>query len=284
MGNPTVTVAGITMYGASQHRDGVYQVGPKFFEDWYSVSPTKTPLRERPAQDGAFGRDRTYRSALPLALSGYARGANWPALMTALAAAVGAGTPIVVTVNDDVGTSTRAVTVEDFVPHLNPGADRFEFDLVLTAEDPNRYGATQAASTGVPTAGTGMVWPQVYPVNWGSGGNPGRATAVNTGSRSTPLLLTVTGGMSTGVDLVEITTGRHLTLARAIPLGSSAIFDAALGRVYLDQPSNDITGFLSAAEWSGFQIPKNGQSIVQFNPLGVQTGTPTLTLQWAPAN
>lgn len=284
MGNPTVTINGITLYGAAQHADGVYQVGPKFFQDWYSVSPTKTPLRERPAQDGAFGRDRVYRSALPLSLSGWARGSNWPTLMTALAAAVGTGAPIAVSVTDAVGVSTRTVTVDDFVPYLNPGANRFEFDLTLTAEDPNRYGATQTVSTGVPTSGTGMVWPQVYPVDWGSGGNSARATAINSGSRPSPLKMTVAGGLSGGVDLVEVTTGAHLTLARTIPLGSSAIFDAALGRVYLDQPSNDITGFLSAAEWSGFQIPKNGQAVVQFNPLGTQTGTPTLTLQWAPAN
>lgn len=284
MGNPTITINGIVMQGAHQPADGVYQVGPEIFQAWYSVSPSKTPLRERPVQDGAFGRDRSYRSALPLPLKGFARGSNWPTLMTALIAAVSGGAPITVTVNDQVGVSSRTVTVEDFVPYPNPGANRFEFDLVMTAEDPSRYGPTQTASTGVPTSGTGMAWPQVYPVNWGTGGNPGRVTAVNTGSRPTPLLLTVAGGLGTGVDLVEITTGRHLTLARPIPLGSSAIFDASVGRVYLDTPSNDISGFMTAAEWSGFQIPGNGQSVVQFNPTGTRTGTPTLTLSWASAN
>ena len=62
------------------------------------------------------------------------------------------------------------------------------------------------------------------------------------------------------------------------------MFDASIGRVYLDTPTNDITGFVTRREWAGFQIPRLGQSVVQFNPLGTQTGTPTLTLMWAPAN
>ncbi|PRB01747.1 hypothetical protein CQ044_16485 [Microbacterium sp. MYb64] len=279
-----LTLAGIPMYGVNQHADNVIQLDGQFFQDWYSISDSKSDVRERPSRDGAFGIDRDYRTALPLTANGRVRGAGWASQLASLRAALGAGQQVTATVNDELGVSNRKVSIRRFTPSPNPGVSILEFEVIMVATDPLMYGATQTASTGVPTAGTGQPWPQVWPAPWGTPGNSGRVTAVNSGSQPTPLTLTVAGGLDAGVELVEITTGSRLLLNRPIPVGSNAVFDASIGRVYLDTPTNDISGFLARREWDGFQVPKFGQSTVQFNPLGTQTGTPTLTLSWAPAN
>lgn len=280
----TLTLAGITMFGNRQHVDNAIEIDGQFFQDWYSISDSKSDVRERPSKNGAFGIDADYRTALPLTVNGRCRGVGWPAQLASLRAALGTGRAVTATVNDDMGLSNRKVSVRRFTPVPNPGASILEFEAVLAATDPLMYGATQTVIVGVPTAGTGQPWPQVWPAQWGTPGNSGRGTAVNTGSQPTPLTLSVSGGLDAGVELVEITTGSRLVLNRPIPVGSAAVFDASIGRVYLDTPTNDITGFVTRREWAGFQIPRLGQSVVQFNPLGTQTGTPTLTLMWAPAN
>lgn len=264
---------------------GVYIIDAKFFQDWYTVSDSKTAHRERVLADGAFGVDRVWRAALPLTMRGRFRGPSWPSMLAALRAAASTGRPVTVTVSDPMGVSSRTVTVEDFVPYPNPGAGVVNFDLVMVAEDPLMYGQTVSTTpVGPPTAGTGQPWPQVWPATWGTGGTDGRATAANSGGAATPLKVTVTGDLSGGVELACITNGRFLRLERVIPAGSAAIFDAALGRAYLDTPSNDITGFMTRREWEGFLIPAGGSSTVQFTPIGTPTGSPTMTLTWAPAN
>ncbi|OZB79649.1 MAG: hypothetical protein B7X41_19250 [Microbacterium sp. 14-71-5] len=283
-GPPTVTINTIPMYGVNQHADDVIQVDGQFFQDWYSLSESKTDIRERPAKDGAFGIDRDYRTALPLTLNGRVRGTSWPTQLASLRAGLGRGQTVTVTVTDHLGISNRSVSIRRFTPVPNPGVNLLTFEVIMAALDPFMYGTTQSVTVGVPTAGTGQPWPQVWPAPWGTPGNSGRATAANTGSQPTPMTLSVAGGLDAGVELVEINTGSRLLLNRPIPVGSNAVFDASIGRVYLDTPTNDISGFLTRRDWTGFQIPGNGSSVVQFNPLGAQTGTPTLTVSWAPRN
>lgn len=272
------------MFGVNQHADNVIQIDGQFFQDWYSISDSKSDVRERPSNNGAFGIDRDYRSALPLTANGRVRGAGWASQLALLRSALGTGKSVTATVTDELGVSNRKVSIRRFTPVPNPGASILEFEVIMIATDPLMYGATQSAAVGVPTAGTGQPWPQVWPAPWGTPGNSGRVTAANVGSQATPMTLTIAGGLDAGVELVEITTGSRLVLNRLIPVGSNAVFDASVGRVYLDTPTNDITGFVTRRDWDGFQIPAFGQSIVQFNPLGAQTGTPTLTVTWAPAN
>jgi len=273
----------ITLYAENQGRDGFYQAGQQFFQDWYSISDSKTEIRERPSAPGAFGIDRDWRSALPLNLNGRFRGPNWATMLRDLRATLSGGLPLRVTVSDDLGVSSRMVSVRRFVPAPNPGALLADFQVVLTATDPLMYGPQQSASTAPPSGGTGQPWPQVWPADWGTAGNPGRVSAANGGAEATPLLLTVAGGVD-GVELVEVTTGSTLRLERVIPAGSVAVFDAALTRAYLDTPANDITGFMTRREWSGFLIAARSTAIVQFNPLGTQVGSPLLTVTWADAN
>lgn len=261
--------------------DGQYVVGGKFFTDWYSLAPSKTEVRNRPAQDGAFGIDRDWRSELVLTMEGRFRGPGWAGMLTALSKAAGQG-PVPVTVTDDIDSSTRTLNVRGFTPTPMPGARLCYFAVDLVATDPRRYGATVTVSTGLPTSGTGQPWPQVWPADWGTGGNPGRVTMTNTGGAPTSPLLKVTGGLSR-VQLVEITTGAYLQLDREIPAGGAVFFNTRTSKVYLDTPANDISGFLTRGDWAGFTIPAGGTRVVQFNGSGA-SGTPLLTASYAPAN
>lgn len=279
----TVQFGPITFNAGGPVTDGMFVVGRRFLDDWYTVPDSKEPIRERPAADGAFGIDRDWRSGLAMVMDGRFRGPSWPAMLADLQAAVSSGAPVSVTVSDELGTTSRMVNVRRFVPHPMPGAKLCYFDLDLFAVDNRRYGPVQAPSTGLPTAGTGQVWPQVWPVDWGTGGTDGRVTAQNTGTTSTSTLLSVSGGLADGVQLVEVTTGSYLQLDRVIPAGSTVYFDTRTSRIYLDSPVNDVSGFASRRDWAGFQIPAFSTRIVQFNGLGTPTGTPTLTVNFSPA-
>lgn len=280
----TVQFGSIGMTATPPFTDGQFIVERRFFEDWYSVSGSKAQVRERPAAEGAFGIDRDWRTALPLTMEGRFRGASWPSMLTALEQQAKSGGPVSVTVSDELGVSSRTVSVRQFTPRPMPGAKLCYFSMTLVANDPRRYGPMLTVSTGLPTAGTGQPWPQVWPADWGTGGDPGRVTASNTGSAATSPLLTVSGGLADGVELVEITTGSYLRLDRVIPTGSVAHFDTRTSRVYLDAPANDISSFVTRRDWVGFQIPAGATRTVQFNGLGTPTGTPTLTVQYSPAD
>ncbi|MBN9208135.1 MAG: hypothetical protein J0H96_05655 [Microbacterium ginsengisoli] len=279
----TSPLGSVTLYTANQYRDGAFQAGAQFFHDWYTLSDSKTEIRERAAADGAFGIDRDWRSSLPLNLTGRFRGATWGQMLMSLRAVLSAGTPVTVTVDDAIGVSSRIVSVRHFEPSPNPGAQYVEFQAVLVATDARMFGPTQTATATPPTSGTGQAWPQVFPVDWGTPGGDGRASAANGGSAVSPLTMTVTGGAD-GVELVETTSGRILRLERFIPVGATVVFDADAGAVYLEVPENDLTGFMTRREWDGFQIAPFGSRTVQFNPLGTMVGSPLLTLVWADAN
>lgn len=280
----TIQFGSIPMTGTVPARDGSYVVAGGFFRDWYTVSASKTEVRERPAADGAFGIDRDWRSSLVLAMEGRFRGDNWPAMLTALSKVAAQGSSVLCTVTDDMGVSSRSLQVRKFTPTPMPGAKLCYFAMDLVATDARRYGPVQQVTTGLPTVGTGQPWPQVWPAGWGTGGDPGRASATNTGGASTSPLLKVTGGLGSGVQLVEITTGSYLQLDRVIPAGSTVYFDVRTGRVYLDDPANDISGFTTRRDWAGFQIPAGGTRVIQFNGLGTVSGTPMLTVQFSPAS
>lgn len=278
----TVTIAGtITAYGSNQRADGVYQLGARFFEDWYSTADSKAEIRERPVADGAFGIDRDWRASLPLQMSGRFRGPTWLTMMNTLRTALSTGVGVTVAVTDDLGTTSRVMSVRRFVPHPNPGAQMCTFDCDMVAVDPNRYGPAQAPFTGLPTPGTGTAWPAVWPADWGTGGDPGRVSATNLGSATTYPVLEIIGGLSAGAELVELSTGSVIRLDREIPATSTAFINLRTGRAYLDMPANDIGGFLTRRDW--WSMPPGVARTVQFNPLGITSGTPRLTVRFSPA-
>ena len=275
-----VGIGAVTMDGTYQRTDGVYQVGPRFFSDWYSVPDSKSDIHERSGAHGAHGIAEDWRSSLVIEMDGWFRGPSWLSMMNALRAAVSTGSMVTVFVTDDEGTTSRSVSVRRFVPSPDPGARVCEFSILMVSPDPLRYGPVQIASTGLPTSGGGIAYPVTYPIGYGTPGNPGRITVSNPGTAGTYSLLEITGGMSGGFELTEITTGRVNRFVRPVPVGSTVVLNLRTGRASLNGPS-DVTQYWTRQErWS---VPDGGSRTVQFSALGVVTGAPTLTARTAPA-
>lgn len=252
--------------------------------DWYSLPDSKSEVRERPTSDGAFGIDRDPRRSLALSLEGFFASTSHAEALAAKEDFLEAirAPKVQIRVTDALRTTVRTVDIRRVsVPDHSRPSWKFSIDMIAT--DPRRYGDEFSPSTGLPTAGTGLVYPLVYPLNYGSGGDPGRVAIVNPGTSATDVLLEVSGGLSGGVELVELSTGSYLRLERSIPLGSVVVFNTRTGRVYLDVPANDVSGFLTRRDWGGFTVPAGGSRTVQFNGLGTVTGAPILTARYSPA-
>lgn len=275
-----VNLNGIVMQGFGPAVPGFYFTD---LTDWYTLTQAKTEVRERPLDDGAFGFSGDYRQSAVISVEGVYLAVDRDDLQRAHAQLVQAarGPSVPLTVTDDSGPTTRLVSVRHLPIADDHGQLYFTFSVDVLAMDPNRYGTAVSASTGIAVAGGGYTWPAVWPADWGAGGSDGRASVTNTGSANTWPLMAVTGGLSAGVQLVEVVTGSSIRLDRQIPLGSTAYFNGRNGRAYLDNVNNDISGFLTQREW--WSVPAGATRTVQLNPLGAVTGTPLLTVTIAPA-
>jgi len=280
---PTITFAGLTFRG--DMTVGGYAVARLM--GWYDGAPARADLRDRPTADGSFGVNRYYRDARVISVEGDWVGSTMTEAYTAretLASVQATGIPSPFIVEDELGIRSATVLL-----HKSPVVDDvlttpfFNWSFDVVAPDPRKYGLEVAPFTGLPTAGTGYVWPAVWPADWGSGGDPGRVTLTNAGTAETSPVLEVIGGLGGGAELVEITTGSYLRLERDIPATSTAYFNVRTGRAYLDAPANDISSFLTRRDWAGFRIPAGGSRVIQFNGLGAVTGTPRLTARFQPA-
>jgi hypothetical protein len=155
----------------------------------------------------------------------------------------------------------------------------FTFSVDMLAVDPDRYASEppglETVSTGLPASGTGIAWPITYKLNWGAASQTGRVTVHNLGTAPTYTVMQVTGGLAGGFILTNITTGDALQLNRAVPLGSTVLLNPRTGRVTIDGPDNDISGFLTSRQW--WSLPPESSQDIQFTAIGAPTGTPTLT-------
>lgn len=239
----------------------------------------------RPQANGAFGITKVFRGSKVVSVEGSWSGQTLVEARQAreqLAAIQGSGVPSAFTVSSDIGdrTITAFVATQPRMPeHLYSPFFTFAFDVIAT--DPLKYGPPVRVSTGLPVAGGGLTWPITFPLTWGAGGSDGRITLENPGTAATVPLLEVTGGLGSGFTIDEVGTGRQVRFDRLVPLGSTIFLNPRTGRAYIDAPGNDVSGFLTRADWPS--LPKWGQTVLQFNALGAVTGTPTLTGEVSPA-
>lgn len=283
----TFTIGGLTAEDGEMNRDR----GRLYFSDlgsWYSGAESKTNINERAQGDGANGIDVDLRASAAFTFTGWYEGNTWADVLTMMdrfKQATITRRTIPVSVEDDLGVTSRIVSVRAAPLREDKLARAFDFAIDMHALDPLRYGPAVSVSTGLPTAGTGITYPITYPISYGVAGDPGRVTVSNPGTVDTFSLLEVTGGMSGGFELVEGTTGRTLRFERPIPDGSTIYLNPRTGRVSMDGPS-DVSRYLTRSEfWS---VPAAvggvpGSRLIQFNSLGVVTGNPTLTARTAPA-
>lgn len=142
--------------------------------------------------------------------------------------------------------------------------------LQWTAPDPLRWGAVQSPlSTGLPTSGGGLVYPLVYPLSYGTGGNPGQITLTNPGTAPAPIAFQVVGGLPLGWEVSS--AGERLTYPVEVPAGQTLFGDTGYGTL-LAEGTADRRNNLINADW--IQVPAAatdgtpGTSTLQFTSLG----------------
>ncbi|TFC92037.1 MULTISPECIES: phage tail domain-containing protein [Cryobacterium] len=283
----TFTIGGLTAEDGEMDRSR----GRIYFSDlgdWYSGAESKTDINERAQGDGAHGIDVDLRGSAAFTFTGWYEGDTWADVLTMMdrfKQATITRRTIPVSVEDELGVTSRIVSVRAAPLREDKLARAFDFAIDMHALDPLRYGPAVSVSTGLPTAGGGITFPITYPISYGTPGDPGRVTVSNPGTAPTYSILEITGGMSGGFELTEVTTGRTLRFERPIPDGSTIYLNPRTGMVSMDGPS-DVSRYLSRSEfWS---VPAAvgdvpGMREIQFNSLGIVTGTPTLKAITAPA-
>lgn len=242
--------------------------------DWYALSDDKSPVIDRPQKHGAFEVDASWRSPAAVSFQAVYLADTYAELLAAQEnlTATGATGPVRMTVADDLRATSRFVTVKSTHVPDSHNEKALQYSVDCLARDPLRYGDPISVTTGLATAGTGLIFPLDFPVDFGTPGDQGRVALINLGNAPTAPRFIVTGPVSS-FTLKEISTGKQITFDRAIPPGSSVEIDMRTRRAIIDGQS-DVSSFLSSREW--WEVPPKTTSLVQFSATGV-SGTPTLT-------
>lgn len=257
---------------------------------WLSLADIDVRFSQRPNAHGAYGVDRLFASEHRTEIAGRYFGLSSEAAVLArnrLSALFNNGEPVIVTVTDELGATSRIGQIIDVDPEWTPD-HHFTFTLAFAAPDPRRYGAARIVSAGLPSPSSGLVWPlgstdQADPSvywNWGTPGATGRVSFTNAGNTPTyPVVFVGAGGeLDDGFSVVEVTTGRELIYAMDTG-GAIVRIDNRTRRATIN--GGDVTGNMTRKEW--FEIPPGATYEYQVTPLGGVTGAPTYDLSAADA-
>jgi hypothetical protein len=288
MAEATITIASstdaITMTGSDIGAGFIYD--NESLSAWFALPDIDVRLNKRPNAHGTYTPDRLFANEHRIPMSGSYFGASALAAAIArnrLSAMFNDGTPVSITVTDDLGPTARIGFLVAFDPEwMHDG--HFRWALEFAAPDPRRYGTAVAASTALATASSGLVWPLGSGSSfwdWGTAGTTGRIAFTNTGNTTTYPLLTVGAGgqLPNGFEVVEVNTGRTITYAGPAGDGGLVVLNSRTQRATVN--GGDTTDYLTRAEW--FAVPKGATYEYQFISLGGQTGAPTLANLAAPA-
>ena len=276
----TITIGNVTLPSAPVAGNGFWF---EKLKDWYTLPGSKVAAESRPQAHGSFRIGQDWRQHATPSVEGHYGGRTYADTLAAIDTlmSLADGTPKTMTVADELRPTSREVSVRAITIPDTQGRPVIDFAIDMLAPDPKRYGATVSASTGLPSAGTGITYPITYPLSYGTPGDPGRVAVSNGGTANTFPMLEVAGGLDAGFSLVELGTGREVRFERVIPQGSTVFLNPRTGRAYIDAPANDVSGFLTRADW--FVVPAGGSTSIQFAALGGVSGTPILTARTSPA-
>lgn len=297
----TITLAAdiitITLTGDGIHTGCTYDE----LIDWYGVDGVDMGFVKRPGAPGAFAPEQTYPDEAVITIKrgqyfGMDR-ADALSMREDLTALYNEGRPIVMTVADDLRTTSREVLVEAIKFPWTIHAE-FEFDIDMRAADPRRYGDPITVSTPLAAPGSGLQLPYdevtgvglLLPsdetptpdlgLDLGTTGVDGRITITNAGNTETFTVFTVTDGdMPDGFEIVNVETGQRLPYVGPLVSGTVVTIDSGTQAAFI----NDITPsrYLASPQW--WADPPRASYQVAFLARGPVTGTPTLTATTSPA-
>lgn len=252
---------------------------------WWSGTDTRTNNDPRPDADGDFDQDDVYSEARYPIVTGRVKfeiEADLFAARAPFARMMAYRHPHTIEVESLDGILQATVIRSGALGwDMDSAPYWIEFELPFKATDPRKYGALQTGSTGLPVSGGGVQSPVVSPFTQIGGGNPGRVTITNDGTIDTIPLIKVTGGLSLGVELTRIETAEKLRLEWPILATDEVTFNPGDGQVWLNGQS-PIAGYLTKSDW--WTLEPGETATIQFEGLGVATGTPTLTIEWRDAD
>lgn len=260
MSDTQITWGGLTLGG-----DTDYPINE--ITGWEDLSDISDLSSDRARGHGEHVGDLYSRSRIVTVEGEIVDGDNRDLLVRALRAA----TPVSSTVAD--------LSVDLFGEALTAGARIVRRALKITPEydignvpfalqwrcpDPLRYGAAVSASTGLPVAGGGLVYPLAYPLSYGADGTPGQLTLSNPGTADAPITFVVSGPLPGGFELSA--GGMRLTYPVTVPDGQPVTIDTGTGSVTVESGTADRRGNLTVADW--MHVPAGGELTVQFTSLG----------------
>ena len=281
---PLVTLASptdsITFTGDNPAAGWIYNNAT--LDAWYRLAKSVPRRNKRPNAHGAYSLGQVFLDAAEPIIAGQYYGTSTFDAMAArqrLSAMFNDGNSITMTVADDISTTTREVWLLEYDAPWVYGFDYFTFDIALEAPDPRRYGSLIVDVKGLPTASSGLVWPLNSGAtywDWGTAGVVGRVQFTNNGIASTNPLIMVggAGAFATGFRVLEVETGRELTLVRQTFTGEVVVLDSRTGRATIN--GGDVTGNMTAKQW--FTVPPGATRRYQLTTLGSTSGSPTITL------
>jgi hypothetical protein len=261
----------VMMFGGPD--PGFNGLGFRTIDHWDDNTDSKAELEERSQGHGAFGQGTIDRTARVMAMTAFVVADDFRQAQRIRQelAAVFARDRILMRVTDDFSSSWRWVTIlRSTLPKVSTAA--FSYSIDILAVDPFRYEDADPVTTGLPTAGTGHLWPMVWPFNWGTPGASGRLTLSNVGTALAWPSFEVLGGIQNGFELEEVGTGRIIRYDQTLLIGSKAAIEPRIGTVMVDGVSRST--FLTRRDW--FSVPPGGTVQVQFRALGDPFGTPQL--------
>lgn len=303
MAGTTITIA--TDYDSVTFTGGDVYLGPTYdkLEGWYETPNVDVGFVKRPGAPGAFAPEQTHPDEAVISIEGDMFAANRAAGIEwreRLAALYNEGRPVLVTVADDLRTTTRSCTVEGVgIPWtIHP---EFEYSIDMRAADPRRYGAATTIETTLAAPGTGLALPfsdvtgvgLLLPsdeaptpdlgLDLGSLGTSGRLTVTNEGRVATVSRFIVDangGSMPDGFVIVNVPTGQRLTYLGPVEAGTTVTLDSETQTAFINGTA-PAGRWLAAPEW--WEVPPRSSLEVAFLPRGSVTGSPKLTATTSPA-
>lgn len=142
---------------------------------------------------------------------------------------------------------------------MTKGAIEFE------ASDPRKYDLIEISRiTKLPQPETGLVFPLVFPLNFGALGSTGNISAVNTGDAPTHPVFEITGPCSMP-SITSLTTGTVLEYDLALSASDTLHVDTGAGTVTLNDPqTNRLYTVTSRSHPEGAFVLPPGESSLAF--------------------
>lgn len=172
---------------------------------------------------------------------------------------------------------------------IQPGGYDLSWSIQVAAPDPRKYAATQALSTGVASAASGLDWSTGGGLNWSNTGglvwgsvtSTGTVTCSNTGTADTWPVITFSANGGTIVNPQAFDQNGNLLALNMTLSGTDqlVLMTNPIGRSVLYN-GTDRRASMTSAQWFSLYPGTSDQIAFQASST---SGTPTMTVSFAPA-